>query len=587
MICNKCGKQNNDSSKFCVSCGNTLQNGTQNMVNNLSIEGETSNFIVNNSASLINGVESSNPAPVVSQVGVNQSMPVVNQSIVNENRIGMEQQKVVTSEPIMNSDSIKKEKKSFKLNKKILFIIGGAVIAVIIIVIVLAIMSGGSKDTKDVASLFDLNQVIPVRKDGGYVYIDPSGKMPKNIKYNTANDFNGDFTYVELDDGTSALIDKNQNIKVRATSYYAIKHIEETESWLIDGVLYDKKLKAISDKSLQLYEADDGYFKYNSIDLTQYGIINPEGKVVYKTDSLIYRLEVTDDEQFGIIVLQKGTEYKEYLIDLKDGTVIYENQYKDPKNSYSNSINESSNGIFYINDDNYDRAETFYVKDKKIVYSIKGDIYNVKLYGDNYIKLDYGYLYEDAGKEQQYYYYDIKNKKLLTEEPKLEEIDIDIKEEIDITQRQIVSCDNGYGLIDDKKVIIPCMYDDIDYLPENVHEYMIQKESKDLMYVENNDKIFIYDANSKKEYIKFEDGDSYDIVDSSNSLFVVQKIYVDDKNSWSDKLQKIVVYNLLTKQKIEFDATSEITIKTNYFKETKNGKTIYYNMNFEKIYTEA
>ena len=79
----------------------------------------------------------------------------------------------------------------------------------------------------------------------------------------------------------------------------------------------------------------------------------------------------------------------------------------------------------------------------------------------------------------------------------------------------------------------------------------------------------------------------YKIIDSSNSLFIVQEHYIEDPDSWGDKLNKIIIYNLMTKQKIEFDSKSDIELKLNYFKEKKNGKTMYYNMDFEKIYTES
>ena len=51
------------------------------------------------------------------------------------------------------------------------------------------------------------------------------------------------------------------------------------------------------------------------------------------------------------------------------------------------------------------------------------------------------------------------------------------------------------------------------------------------------------------------------------SIFVIQKIEVDYE------VVKTIVYNLITKQQIEFDSTSEIEIRTNYFTEEKNGKT--------------
>lgn len=588
MVCNKCGMQNNDNSKFCINCGNVLLNNnvqTNNNVSNVATNNEGVSQIntINQSNSIMQSSESTNV-----NIGVTKSTnnlnqtPSVNTGVIQPNNS-------VVGQSINNTNNDKKEKASFKLNKKMLFIIGGVVLVLIIIVIII-IVFGGSKKSTDIVSLLDLESPIPVSKDDGYVYINTKGKITKNVNYLKATEFVGDYAYVELQDGTSALIDKSQNVKVTANGFSAMEYISQTNSWLIDGVLYNSKLKPITDEKIEVQNADDSYFTYNKKDFSEYGIMDINGKIIYKNKSLIYGFEVDDyvtEEDYAVILVQEGSKYKEYLISLEDGTVVYESKYKSDTRIYSNSIREeySGNGIFYIEDDNYDRVETFYVKDNKILYSLKGDIYDVELYGTNYIELDYGYDYEELGKEQRYYYYDLKNKKLLTVEPELEEPEIE-EVDFDITQRQIVSCSNGKGLIDDKKVIIPCMYDDIDYLPVLIHDYMEQKKSKDLLYVEKDDKTFIYDGKSKKEYLKFQDVDNYTISDSEDSIFVIQKMYIDDPDSYSDKLNKQVVYNIITKKSIEFDSKSDITLKTHYFKETKDGKTMYYNSSLEKIYTE-
>lgn len=568
MICNKCGMQNNDSSKFCINCGNVLE-----VVEQPKVEPLINQF---NDLSTIN-----NQSVVNTDTTMNNTFS--NQSVINNS---FEQQ--INN---VSGTSEKNKKENKPLNKKLLLIIGVIIIAVIVVAIFIVVMLGGNKSNKNLISTIDLDQPIPVYKDGSYVYIDKKGKIIKNIKYIEASDFSGDYAFVELEDGTSALIDKNQNIKVKATSYYGMEYITEYNLWLIDGILYNGDLKAITDNSINLDYDDDGFFIYNNSDYSEYGIINKEGKKIYKNKCLISSLDVNDysngDEYYGVVetTCYEGDveKEKEFIIELQTGKVLYENKYKDQyPDSYYYYLQETYDNMFYVIDENYEKLDYMYLKNNQIVYLSNEKLYDLELYGNDYLKLDYGYSYEELGKPQRDYYYDINNKKILSEEPKIEEIDIEAPKIV--TERQIVSCDYGKGLIDDKKVIIPCIYDDIDSLPEIVHEYLKVKESKDLVYVENyNGEIIVYDANSRKEFIKLETAEDYDIDDYPTSVLIKQKIYVED----SYDVEKTIVYSLLNGQKIVFDSNSDIEIKSNYFIESKNGKKIYYNLNFEKIYTEG
>lgn len=569
MVCNKCGTQNNDGSKFCIGCGNNLEVVANHMINN--------DVLVSNQSLENNiGVQNVNP------IGNLNNNIVVNNSVNNSNQF----QNTQTSDLKNN----KKEKKT--INKKLLFIIGGAIITIVAIVLLLLIVLKDDNNVKKLSSIFDLEQPIPVYKDGMYVYIDTHGKIIKNVKYNEANDFNGNYAFVELEDGTAALIDKSQNIKVKATSYYGMEYLSGYDLWLIDGVLYNDKLKTITDNSINLEYEEYGFFTYNNSDYTEYGIMNKEGKKIYKNNCLITYLDVSDysyeNEYYGILkttCTQNEQEIEtEYLIELQTGKILYENQYKKQNpDSYYYYLIETYDNMFYMYDDNYDKIKYFYLKDNQIVYESTETLYNLELFSDKYLELDFGYDYEKLGKEQRYYYYNIETKKLEKEEPQIEEVDV--KVEKDITSRQIVSCSNGKGLIDDKNVIIPCVYNEIEYLNYNVSEYMKQVKSMDLMIVEDDEgNLGIYDANKRKNIITFEDSKKSNIEDFETSLLIQQKIYVND--SWYGDVDRNVIHNLLTGEKITFDKNSSIEIKSNYFIENKNGKKIYYNMNFEKIYTQ-
>ncbi len=554
MICSKCGTQNNDNSKFCIGCGNSL------------IQEQNTNV-----ESFIN--------------------KLYNEPTIETNT---QQTNQTNSQPINNVQQPQQQNTKKTINKKLLFIIGGIVLGVSIVIIFLFIFLGGNEKSKYLSELFDLEQPIPVYKDGNYVYIDTTGKIIKNIKYNEASDFKGNYAFVELENGTAALIDKNQNVKVSATSYYGMEYITEYDIWLIDGVLYNNKLNPITNKTINLTYDESGFFTYSNAELTEYGVINKDGKKIYSNKCLINSLDIntSNDESYAIVETScyEGNKQieKEFIISLQTGKVLYENEYKSTHQDsyYYYLLNYDSDNMYYIVDENYDKIKYLYLKNNEILYSADEKLYDIDLYGEDYLELDFGYDYDEIGKEQQYYYYNLKTKKLEEEKPELSVKDIEIKIPKDVKQRQIVKCDNGKGLIDDKKVIIPCIYNDIEYISTNVHDYILQTKSMDLMIVENEDKqISIYDANSKKDIIKFENSKKSDIKDYDNSLFIIQKIYVDD-SLFSD-LEKTIVYNLLTGNKLAFDSKSDLEIKLNYFTETKNGKKVYYNMNFEKIYTES
>ena len=586
MLCSKCGTMNNDGSKFCISCGNTLQN----LENQQFQSSEVSNNIIQNNQGFVSNDVYNQPVVNNVQTPFDQNVSMNDQLTVNNMQGSNNQSININNQPIINDVSTKnnKEKKPSKLNKKVLFIIIGIVLLVAVIVLVcVLVFKDKPKQTKSLVSIVDLNQPILVQKDSDYVYIDTSGKLLKDIRYNDATEFIGDYASVELEDGTAAIIDKNQNVKVTATSYYAIRHIYEYDLWLIDGILYNNNFKPLTDNTTYVEYEEYGYFTYNTLDNKEYGIINEKGKKVYtdkcEIDSFYINEYTLEESHYAIVgttcYVGDSAEKNEYIVALETGKILYTNEYKKQyPNEYEYELNTNYYGIYFIYDNNYNKINHMYIKDNEIVYSVKEELNDLMLYGD-YLILDYGYSYDELGKEQRYYYYDIKTKKLSKTEP-----DIDIEEEnkklVDIKQRQIVKGEYGYGLIDNKNVIIPCMYDRIQQLPSVIHEYLKIKEHKDLVYVEDGNKTFVYDANAKKEFFSFEKANSYEIVDDKISVFIIQEIFTDYTTS------KTIVYNLITGKSMEFNSKSSISVGMNYFKEERNGKTIYYNTNFEKIYTE-
>lgn len=135
---------NNDSSKFYVSCGNILVGMQQ--------------PVINNELTQMNFFESTiNNQPIIDNMMIQQNNNQVSNASIIDN----------------------KNHKSSKGNKKILFIISGIILFSIALIILLLFLFKGNSTSKNLSSIFNLDQPIPVYKDGRYVYIDTNGKIIK------------------------------------------------------------------------------------------------------------------------------------------------------------------------------------------------------------------------------------------------------------------------------------------------------------------------------------------------------------------------------------------------------------------------
>jgi hypothetical protein len=100
-----------------------------------------------------------------------------------------------------------------------------------------------------------------------------------------------------------------------------------------------------------------------------------------------------------------------------------------------------------------------------------------------------------------------------------------------------------------KKVLVPCIYDELEQLPDSVDAFLKVKKSKELVYISNNDKAFVYDIKRGKEYIVFENAEDYTLKDYDSGVLIKQEIEKDSE------VIKTNVYSLLTGKKLEFKKT--------------------------------
>ena len=207
----------------------------------------------------------------------------------NENQNDIQ---VPTEEILKTSDEIQEQKSKTKKLVKIRFPI---VLITIFLVIVLLITSLffiiglGNKDSKNLSLIFDENKLIPVKENDLYGYISPqNGKMAINPQFKTANSFYGNFasvSYLENDSIRYGIIDKTGKIKLSTDSSYKIKILSEYGLLIVDDILYNKNLKALTDKFTKVKYEDFGYLSYIKQNkdgkYIECGILNSKGKKTF------------------------------------------------------------------------------------------------------------------------------------------------------------------------------------------------------------------------------------------------------------------------------------------------------------------
>ena len=488
----------------------------------------------------------------------------------------------MSNENIVNNEHVNTKKD----NKKVIIIIAAIVLAVVIGLILFFALKGGKK-SGEYASLnyvFDPNKPIVVEENNLYGYITSSGKTMIEPKYKKAGSFYGDYAvvYATNDSETSSssyvyqIIDRKGNVIVRSESYTAPKYYTDYEVWVIDGVLYDSKLNKIVDEAVTVDYISNGFFSFVDYAHEASGIINSKGKVIFKWEGTSASIDISDTDNYEDDLYATVTVYKEkqVIISLKSGKVLY--TVDDAEKEY---IYVSDDNIFSLrNRDDYTILNYMYFKDGKLVYE-NSDLYDLDLedYNKGILKLNYGSSYKDLGKTSRYAYYDINSKKESENKPTSSvstSTNIDINE-LTYGYKQF-SCSSKDGLMSGENIVLPCEYDDIDFINSSLYKYIQMSKKQDLVLIEKDDVTTLFNLKNKKELVSF---DSTSVYDYSTSTFIKATIYGD---SYTKK--NIVVYNVLSGKSMTFDADKDVSIYSNYIVVEEDDADVYFNTNLEQIY---
>lgn len=515
MICFKCGAQNEEDSVFCGNCGANLKEANSNM-----------------------GV-------------FNQ--PVNNQSAFTQMNTS------VSNEPVKNDN------KSF--NFKILIILAIFAIAAVVILVIFNPFGKDKNNTNNATkSNIDVSELIPVKKDKKYGYIDLAGNFQIPAKYDEADDFHGNYAVVGAEiekDGKSQylyqIIDMKGNVIKESEYKTDFKYYEDENIWVIDDKLYDSSLKKLTDDNIHIFDVSNGYIEWSNYDNDTEGIMLPSGKITYSyqlndefSNVFLDASKITNNnikEKYCVIAL----DFKKYgIINCDTGKVVYD--FGDKK------ISSDRNNVFEIMDDNYKVEGGLYIHNDEIVYqTAEGE--EISTYNDEYAQ-----IYDKDSIFVTKAYIDYYDGKVVTEKPNRTYL-TDWEEHTKLIKFEK---DYKYGLKSGEDIKLDSEWSDIKFLDLDIYKYL-KSQGKDIVLASKDYKTYIIDLST---------GEAIDEINSS---------YVDIGKStfieYRDNDERYV-YSLITGKSKKYNDIG-VHNHVNYFTEMENHNKNYYNANMELIYTES
>ena len=572
MNCPKCNATNNQDARFCGSCGYDLQSAPQENINNEEVE---------------EILEVDEPAQPVMQ------QPVMQQPIMQETQV----EQPVMQQPVMEQPTMQPVNQQYnqipqqpglnpqnkpKKSKAPLIIIGALVAVAAIIVCVILLLNLNPSEEKlekdKIDAIFNPEQLIKVKKDDKFGFIDTEGNVKISTKYEYATDFKGKYAVVRSEVETDGLTKTVYQIidnkgKVQKEAKTKIEYIEENDSWIIDEELYNNKMKKISPEGVRVDHKEDKYYLWVNSKENTGGLMNEKGKQIYtynfkSGETSIYvtipSIDESQKERYCVV----NVERKYGVINCDTGVVVRE--------MAEERISSNTDNIFTVKDSSYDFKEKFYVQNDKVMYSTTNEEMSVYYY-PGYLSLRDGTV---TDWRDRYSYFDLKTGEVVKEQPSSTDED-DKEDEEDLnswekeTNNKYFTCSDGYGLMNNDVITLPCQWDSLEYLDLDLYKYL-KSNKKDYIYGKNDGKWYLIDLAQKKAIVEF--NTSY-LTKREQTTFIY---YTDDA---SDTRK---VYNLLSNKSLSIESGKTLTIYSNYItvKDKTAGKLKYYNTDMTMIYEE-
>lgn len=520
------------------------------------------------------------PTPVVEAPVVEEPAPAaeVPTPVVEAPAAPVVETPVPAPQPVAPApkEKVTTHKKGF--NKKLLIPIIGVVALVAIIAVVLMLTNTESNISEnkilEAKLALDPDRLILVEKDDKYGYISTKGKEKIDFKYDYADGFEDGYAVVgtEPTDGSYndydyQIINEKGKEQLKESTDSLPKYYAAYSMWIIDGKLYDKKLNQLSDNDQTIDYLGHGYSSYTDYEKDESGIMNNEGKSIWKWDGTLMIAEISESEYTDDDIYINVTRFNEksVIISTKKKKIVYEIE-----NAKDNGITAYDNGIFEVYDTTSFETHTrlFFYNGKKAYESTNSNegTINIHDYDEHLIR-----MYDNT--KSEYKYYNFKKGKYVTD---IEAYDEDKSLE-KLLERQYgftIKDESGKsGIVQDGKEVIPCKYNEIALLEYKVFLYMKEEKNKEIVLAKTDKEAILLNVKNGKEIAKF----TADYIGmSTTSPFLKIEQYDGDK---------ITIYNLITGEQKEFDDSAEIGIGSNHLTVEQDGKTTFYNNDLESIYT--
>lgn len=448
-----------------------------------------------------------------------------------------------------------------KLDKTALFL--SAIVFVVFLVV--CILSYSSKRAKLLERLVNPKALIPIEIDEKYGYMNSNGKIVISPKYSKASSWVGDFALVAVRKDYSEkirIIDKNEKVYFSVDYLSDVLAVPEYKIWVIEGKLYDSKLKLISDESDEVTYLRDGFLEYRNEKNKLTGLMNYKGKKTYsykftdKNESVDFSVSATSSKnryKYCIATNNKKTA----LINCNTGKIIY---------NYSKDIISSlDNNVFLINREKSNKNNQIVVVDNdKEIY---------KTYNTNNEIIYYNNIVVSENKDNyKKTYYNLKNKK--TSESLFAGESLSRFESEEFDQYRVFSIGADDGVLKNDKVILPAKYSQIYPLDTKIYEYLKRVKNKEYVFAKKDDKYYLINLKNKKVIKEF---NTDRITTYEESFFVTYKDNLTDET---------IIYNLLSNKTFKVNEDVDFDIDLNYFLIEGKKDYIYYNVNMKEIYRQ-
>ena len=482
-----------------------------------------------------------------------------------------------------------KFKINFKFTKKIKTILAIVLASIVIVVAFFVIknvfFNNNPENMESLERIYSTTNPIAIKKDKKYGFITSEGKELISPEYNgVISNFYGDFAvvYKKSDKATSNqyfVIDKKNAIRASSISEGDIQFMPKYGTWVINNKLYDRNLKQVSSDSkvisTSLTQKNSGLLEFEDKTNKSAGFMDSNGKVIYtytfSNGESSFTLSSKDiDASIKECYAVVSVDTKDSVINCATGKMVYE---------FTNNtiINEGNNIFNIVNPKTYKKISYMYISGDKISYqndesSSDGlDYLYIDKTKKQILKIGYDFTSGHKGKDK---YYDVSSKTLLDNKP--DGLDDLLSLDELSTGLTTFTCSGGNkGIMMDNKIIIPCEYKYMSFLPIDLFNYIKAKTGKGLVLLENEKTTNLVNVYDKKVIKTF---NSTSLNDEADSTFI--KASLDDNTGTE-------VYNLLSNKEMTFKNGIVVSVYSNYIVVSENKTKTYYNTDFKEIYKES